>query len=80
MMKQVKLRRAGGSVSATLPKEMADRLRLQSGDEVYVIETDKGLLITPYDPAFERALAVYDRGSKKYRNALRELADGEPEE
>jgi len=78
-MKQVKLRQAGGSVSATLPKEMADRLHLQSGDQVYVIETEKGLLITPYDPVFEKALAVYERGSKKYRNALRELADGEPE-
>jgi putative addiction module antidote len=77
-MKQVKLRQAGGSVSATLPKEMADRLHLQSGDQVYVIETEKGLLITPYDPVFEKALAVYERGSKKYRNALRELAEGEP--
>lgn len=79
MVKQIKLRQAGGSVSATLPKEMVDRLHLQSGDQVYVIETEKGLLLTPLDPVFEKGLAVYERGSKKYRNALRELAGGEPE-
>lgn len=28
------LRQAGGSVSATLPKEMADPLRLEAGDRV----------------------------------------------
>lgn len=79
MVKQIKLRQAGGSVSATLPKEMVDRLHLRSGDQVYVIETEKGLLLTPLDPVFEKGLAVYERGSKQYRNALRELAGGEPE-
>lgn len=77
MVKQIKLRQAGGSVSATLPKEMVKRLRLQSGDRVYVVETEGGLLLTPYDPGFEQALAVYERGSKEYRNALRELAGHE---
>ena len=80
MMKRIKLRRAGGSVSATLPKEMVDRLHMKSGDEVTIVETEKGLMITAFDPVFEQSLAVYDRGSRKYRNALRELADGEPEE
>ena len=44
------------------------------GDEVFVVATDSGLLITPYDPTFEEAMAVYRRGAKKYKNALRELA------
>ena len=39
-----------------------------------------GLLLTPYNPVFEQALAVYERGSKKYRNALRELAGNHEEE
>ncbi len=79
MVKQIKLRQAGGSVSATLPKEMVSRLHLQTGDSVYVVETETGLLITPFDPAFGQALAVYERGSKTYRNALRELAGNEGE-
>ena len=34
MSKEVTLRQAGGSVSATLPKGMADRLRPGAGDRV----------------------------------------------
>ncbi len=79
MARKVRLRKVGGSVSATLPKELADRYHLQPGDTVHVRETAEGLLITPYDPTFQKALAVYERGSRRYRNALRELAGLEPE-
>jgi putative addiction module antidote len=72
--KEVTLRQAGGSVSATLPKGMADRLHLEAGDRVLAIETDRGILLTPYDPDVERALEVASKAAKKYRNALRELA------
>lgn len=74
MTREVKLRQAGGSVSATLPKDMADRLHLEAGDRVLAIETDRGILLTPYDPDIEEALKVAARTAKKYRNALRELA------
>jgi hypothetical protein len=53
---------------------MVDRLHLEAGDPVFVVETDRGLLLTPYDPRFEEALSLYRRGAQKYRNALRELA------
>lgn len=58
MTKEVTLRQAGGSVSATLPKDMADRLRLEPGDRVLAVETDRGILLTPYDADAERALRV----------------------
>jgi putative addiction module antidote len=74
MTKNVTLRQAGGSVSATIPKEMADRLRLEAGDRVLAVETDRGVLITPYDPDTEAALRVAAKVAKKYRSALRELA------
>jgi putative addiction module antidote len=74
MVKEVTLRRAGGSIGATLPKEMADRLHLEAGDRVLAVETDKGILLTPYDPQVEKALGIARRLAKKYRNALRELA------
>jgi putative addiction module antidote len=72
--KELKLRQAGGSVAATLPKDMADRLHLGAGDRVLAVETERGILLTPYDPAIEEALTIAARASKKYRNALRELS------
>lgn len=68
------LRRTGGSISATLPKEQAERLKLEAGDQIFAVETDRGILLTPYDPNFEQAMKAYSRGAKKFRNALRELA------
>ena len=58
MTKEVTLRQSGGSVSATFPKDMAARLHLEPGDRVLAVETDRGILLTPYDPDVERALAV----------------------
>lgn len=74
MVRKITLRQVGGSIGATLPKDMAERLHLDVGDEVFVVETEQGILITPYDPAFEASMAAYKRTASKYRNALRELA------
>jgi putative addiction module antidote len=74
VVRSVTLRKMGGSIGATLPKDMAERLHLDAGDEVFIVATDRGLLITPYDPTFDQAMAAYRRGAKKYKNALRELA------
>ena len=74
MTQEVKLRRAGGSIAATLPKEMADRLKLEVGDTVIAIETERGILLTPYDPDTEEALAIAAQVGRTYRNALRALA------
>ncbi len=74
MTRQLVLRRVGGSIGATLPKDMADRLHLAAGDRVLAVETEQGILLTPYDPTTEQAMAVAARVARKYRNALRELA------
>jgi putative addiction module antidote len=74
MLKQIRLRQAGGSVSATLPKEMADRLSLGAGDEVLAVETTDGILLTPYDASTLEAVRIGRRIAKRYRNALRKLA------
>ena len=74
MVRNVKLRRMGGSVGATLPKDMADRLHLEAGDDVLAVETANGILFTPYDPDAEEGLALAAAAQKQYRRALRELA------
>jgi antitoxin MazE len=74
MVRKVTLRKMGGSIGATLPREMVDRLHLKAGDEVAIVETEQGILITPQDPHFDRVMSAYERTARKYRNALRELA------
>ncbi len=74
MTREVVLRQVGGSIGATLPKEMAERLHLAVGDRVLAIETEDGILLTPFDPNFNRAKAIAAKAARKYRNALRELA------
>ena len=74
MVRSVKLRKMGGSVGATLPKDLADRFHLEPGDDVLAVETSHGILLTPYDPDVEEGLAIAAETQKRYRNALRELA------
>ena len=64
----------GGSVGATFPKEIAERFHIKAGDVLNVLETSEGILITPLDPDFAQAMEAYERGARKYRNALHELA------
>ncbi len=74
MVRELTLRQVGGSIGATIPRDMAERLHLEPGDRVLAVETDRGILLTPYDPEVEAGLAVAAHAAKKFRNALRELA------
>ena len=74
MTKETTIRAIGNSAGATIPKAMLDRYRLAESDRVHLVETEEGILITPFDPTFADAMAVYERGAKQYRNAMRELA------
>lgn len=73
-MHAVKLRKVGNSLGVTLPKEILAQLNLSEGDDLFIIPTPDGIRITPYDPEFEAAMAAFERTRRKYRNALRELA------
>ena len=75
MTRETTIRAIGNSAGATIPKAMLERYRLTEGDRVHLVETREGILITPYDPDFADAMAIYGEGAKRYRNAMRELAD-----
>lgn len=74
MTKETTIRAIGNSAGASIPKAMLERYRLAEGDRVHLVETERGILLTPFDPLFSEAMAAYERGAKKYRNAMRELA------
>lgn len=75
MVREIVLRQAGGSVTATLPKDMADRLHVGAGDRVFAIETERGVLLTPYDPDFDDAMQAFEEVRRQYRNTLKRLAE-----
>ena len=73
-MQKLKVVKIGNSLGIILPKKSADRLRVGKGDELTCLDTPAGIELTPYDPGFEKKLAVAQRVARRYRNALRELA------
>jgi putative addiction module antidote len=74
MTKQTTIRAIGNSAGTTIPKPMLERYHLGEGDTVHLVETEEGILITPFDPDFEEAMEIYAEGARRYRNAMRELA------
>lgn len=73
-MANLKLRKIGNSYGLILPKEMLERLKIKEGDTVYAHDIPDGVQITVADPDFEAGMKALERGMRKYRNALRELA------
>ncbi len=70
----ITLRKIGGSVGAIFPKEITDSLHVGAGDTLSAVPTERGVLLTAYDPTFEQGMRVFEQVNKQYRNALRELA------
>ena len=57
-MMTIKVRNVGNSLGLVLPKELVARLRVASGDRLFVQETVDGIQLTPYDPEAVAALAI----------------------
>lgn len=74
VMFKIKVRKIGNSLGAILPSEVAARLRVREGDILSMTETADGIQLSPYDSDFEAAMSAFERGRKRYRNALRRLA------
>lgn len=73
-MLTLKLMQIGNSVGFVLPKEAANRLKVEKGDVVFLTEAPDGYRISPYDPSFEKQMQAAERIMKKRRNVLRVLA------
>ncbi len=73
-MTTLKIRKVGNSLGTTFPKEVLQQLKVEEGDTVYVTQMPDGIKLTAYDPNFAKAMEAYRKVSRKYKNALRELA------
>ncbi len=75
MAATVKVTTVGSSIGIVLPKEILERLHIEKGDVLYISETPGGVQLTPYKPEFARVVEAGRRVTRKYRNALRKLAE-----
>lgn len=74
-MTTLKVRKVGNSLGVVLPKEVVAKLGVASGDKLFLIQTQGGFEITPYDPKFVEQVSAAERIMKKRRNVLRKLAE-----
>jgi putative addiction module antidote len=73
-MHALKITTTGNSLAVALPKSVTDRLHLQKGDQIFLVDTEDGVRLTPFDPHFERTMQVAGELMDRYRNTARELA------
>ncbi len=73
-MTALKITTVGNSLGVVLPKEVLARLRVGKGDTLYLTEAPDGFRVTPYDPEFERQMAIAREIMREDRHLLRELA------
>jgi putative addiction module antidote len=74
MAKKLKVRRIGNSLGIILPKEILEQMRVEEGDALDFTASKDGVKIMAADPMFAQELAVFKSLSRRYRNALGELA------
>jgi putative addiction module antidote len=71
----VKLTTVGNSTGIVLPKELLEKLRVQKGDTLHVLETPNGIELTSFDPVFSKQMDVAERVMREDRDILRKLAE-----
>jgi putative addiction module antidote len=71
----VKITTIGNSVGIILPKEILNRLHVEKGDSLYLLDTPEGVQLTPYDQEFAAEMDAAKRVMRKHRDVLRKLAE-----
>jgi putative addiction module antidote len=74
-VRETVIRPIGNSAGVTIPKETLEKYDLSPGDKIFLQETADGILVTAHDPLVQKAMEIYRKGAKKYRNAMRELSN-----
>ena len=75
MSMKTKVRKIGNSYGIVLPKEALQAMKVKEGDVLYLTESaENSLHVTPGNEQFDAVMQIAERGMRRYRNALRELA------
>ena len=74
-MLKTAVRKVGNSLGITLPKTIVENYHLNEGDELHFVQTEQGVILTPFDPKFTEWARAYERTNRRFRNALKALAE-----
>jgi putative addiction module antidote len=74
MNMQLKITKIGNSAGVILPKELLSRLRVETGDSLFVTETPEGVRITANNPDFAATMAAAEVIMREDREILNVLA------
>ncbi len=74
MTRPLKIRKWGGSLGVTLPRQVLDDLGVAEGDLLYAARTPNGVELTRFDPEFADVIEDAEDYMRRHRNAMRELA------
>jgi putative addiction module antidote len=74
MSKKLKIRKIGNSLGVILPKEVLDEMCVEEGDALDYQASKSELRLVANDPNFAKEMEVFKSLSRRYRNALKELA------
>jgi putative addiction module antidote len=74
MSVEVKITQVGSSLGVVLPRSVLDRLRVDKGDHLHIIETPSGFVLTPLDPKVQAQLRLMDEVIVEYRETLEALS------
>ena len=75
MASSVRVTAIGNSAGVILSKEVLAKLHVSKGDELFVVETERGIELTPYQPDFDAKVEVARRIMRENRDVLRKLAE-----
>jgi putative addiction module antidote len=74
MAMKLKLTAIGNSTGVIFPKELLEKLRVQKGDMLHVLETPDGIKLTALDSAFAEQMDVAETVMREDRDILHKLA------
>jgi putative addiction module antidote len=72
---KIQIKKIGNSDGLILPKELMQRLDLKRGQQLHIVElAGGGFQALPYDPDFEKTMALAEEAMDEYRDTLATLA------
>jgi putative addiction module antidote len=73
-MTAIKLTTVGNSTGAVIPKEVLEKLHVNKGDTLYLVEDENGYRLTPYNEEFIEQMDMAESIMREDRDVLKVLA------